>query len=128
MGATEWVITLILGGILGMIGQGIRVIAGLKKVNDQASVVGKSFGTFFQGNRLALSLLIGFIAGTLAIIGFTNSMEIIKPSRELIVTIIGAGYAGTDFIEGFMKKSLPLVHLDSQVTTKTDETEQPAVG
>jgi hypothetical protein len=128
MGATDWVITLILGGILGMIGQGIRVIAGLKKVNDQASAVGMSFGTFFEGNKLALSLLIGFIAGTLAIIGVTSSMESIKPSRELIVTIIGAGYAGTDFIEGFIKKSLPAVHVDSQVTMKTDETDQPPVG
>jgi len=128
MGATEWVIILILGGILGMIGQGIRVIVGLKKVNDQASDEGENFSTLFQSNKLALSLLIGFIAGTLAIIGVTSSMEITKPSKELIVTIIGAGYAGTDFIEGFMKKSLPTVHRDSQVTTKTDETEQPAVG
>lgn len=128
MGVTDWVLTLILGGILGMIGQGIRVIAGLKKVNDQASAEGKSFGSLFQSSTLALSLLIGFIAGTLAIIGVTGSTEVTNPSKELIVTIIGAGYAGTDFIEGFIKKSLPAAQRGTQVVTKTDDLEQPAVG
>ena len=128
MGTTDWVLTIILGGILGMIGQGIRVVAGLKKVNDQASAEGKSFGSLFQSSTLALSLLIGFIAGALAIIGVTGSLEVAKPSKELIVTIIGAGYAGTDFIEGFVKKSLPAAQGDTQAITKTDETEQPAMG
>ncbi len=128
MGATDWVLTLILGGILGMIGQGIRVVAGLKKVNDQASAEGKSFGVLFQSSTLALSLLIGFIAGTLAIIGVTGGEVTVNPSKELIVTIIGAGYAGTDFIEGFVKKNLPAAQRDTLATTKIDEIEQPAVG
>ena len=129
MAATEWVLTLILGGILGMIGQGIRVVAGLKKVNDQASAEGKSFNMLFQGSALGLSLLIGFIAGTLAIIGVTGGATVGNPSKELIITIIGAGYAGTDFIEGFIKKNLPASQAEKPVTTETDEIgHQPAMG
>lgn len=109
--ATDWLYLLVLGGILGIVGQGIRVVAGLKKVNDMALAEGKSFGSLFDGSSLGLSLLIGFIAGALAIIGMTGSTETVTPAiplkKDLIVTIIGAGYAGTDFIEGFVKKRLP---------------------
>jgi len=128
MEATELVITLILGGILGMIGQGIRVIAGLKKVNDQAIQEDKKFTDFFQGSTLGISLLIGFIAGALAIIGLTGGTMVLTPSREIILTIIGAGYAGTDFIEGFIKKNLPASKSGSQAISKIDKTIQPAVG
>ena len=128
MGTTDWVLTLILGGFLGMIGQGIRVVAGLKKVNDQASAEGKTFGSLFQSSTLGLSLLIGFIAGALAIISVTGSMEVTKPTKDLIVIIIGAGYAGTDFIEGFIKKSLPAAQRETQLITKNDEIDQPAMG
>ena len=128
MGTTDWVLSLILGGILGMIGQGIRVVAGLKKVNDQASAEGKTFGSLFQSSTLGLSLLIGFIAGALAIIGVTGNAGSPNLTKELIVTIIGAGYAGTDFIEGFIKKSLPAAQRETQIGPKAEEMEQPAVG
>ena len=107
MTATDWITGLLLGGLLGMLGQGIRIIVGLKKLNDQASVQGIAFGSMFQASRLGLSMLIGFIAGGLAVIGFAESPGITTPSRELIVTLLGAGYAGTDFIEGFIQKYLP---------------------
>ena len=128
MGATDWVLTLILGGILGMLGQGIRVVIGLKKTNDLAAQEGKKFSDLFQGNTLGISLLIGFIAGALAMIGVTGSMEVKNPSKELIVTILGAGYAGTDFIEGFIKKSLPGSRGGAQAIANNDETNQPAIG
>ena len=128
MGTTDWVMTLILGGILGMVGQGIRVIIGLKKMNQTAAQKGKKFSDLFQGNTLGLSLLIGFIAGALAMIGVTGSMEVGNPSKELIVTILGAGYAGTDFIEGFINKYLPRSPTGEPASAKNDEIEQPAVG
>lgn len=132
MGATDWVSILILGGILGMIGQGIRVVAGLKKVNDRALAEGKRFGLLFDSSTLALSLLIGFIAGALAIIGMTGGTETVNPAnaltKDIIVTIIGAGYAGTDFIEGFIKKSLPASQTKPPASVQNDETEEPAVG
>jgi uncharacterized membrane protein YeaQ/YmgE (transglycosylase-associated protein family) len=128
MGTTDWVMTIILGGILGMVGQGIRVIIGLKKMNETAAQEGKKFSDLFQGNTLGLSLLIGFIAGALAMVGISNGMEISNPSKEIIVTIIGAGYAGTDFIEGFIKKNMPSKNTGEQANAKNDEIEQPAVG
>ena len=128
MGATDWVLTLILGGILGIIGQGIRMVMGLKKASDQASTEGKNLAASFESGRLMLSLLIGFIAGALAIIGVAGTAEAATPSKQLIVTIIGAGYAGTDFIEGFIKKSMPAVQPKAPAIPEADETEQPAVG
>jgi hypothetical protein len=128
MGATDWVLTLILGGILGMLGQGVRVVIGLKKMNESAAQEGKKFSERFEGSTLGISLLIGFIAGSLAMIGISDNLEVIKPSKELIVTLLGAGYAGTDFIEGFIKKYLPDSHRDTQDDLNIDEIDRPAVG
>jgi hypothetical protein len=107
MTATDWITGLLLGGLLGMLGQGIRIIVGLKKLNEEASLQGTSFSSKFQGSRLGLSLLIGFIAGGLAVIGYAETPGFKSPTRELIVTLLAAGYAGTDFIEGFIRKYLP---------------------
>ncbi len=128
MGTTDWVLTLILGGLLGMLGQGVRVVVGLKKMNELAVQEGKKFSELFQSNTLGISLLIGFIAGALAMVGVTGSMEGNNPSKELIVTIIGAGYAGTDFIEGFIKKNLPGSLAGTQAREKNDEIAQAAAS
>lgn len=88
---------LIAGGILGVIGQGIRIIVGLKKL-DEKRVTQVDEKEIFNNNRLFISIFIGFIAGMIAILvkstssnGFTN---------ELILAIIASGYSGADFIEG----------------------------
>lgn len=128
MNATEWVLTLILGGILGMIGQSIRMVMGLKKASDEASVKGQKLGDMFEGSRLILTLLIGFIAGALAIIGLSGTIDLKAFTSENIVTLIGAGYAGTDFIEGFVKKSIPAAQANKPEVVEQGETEQPAVG
>ena len=107
MTAIDWIHLLLLGGLLGTLGQGIRVVAGLKKVNDQAVRDGTPFAQVFETSTLLVSLLIGFIAGALAIIGITSGQEALKVSKDLAITLIAAGYAGTDFIEGFIKKYLP---------------------
>ncbi|MBI3716553.1 MAG: hypothetical protein HY255_11220 [Betaproteobacteria bacterium] len=100
---------LLLGGILGMVGQGLRVIVGLKKANDDAHQAGKDFAELFSGATLMTSLFIGFVAGVLAVISLPDMDPncTIKDCKTLMVTLIGAGYAGTDFIEGFIKKYLP---------------------
>ena len=128
MNATEWVLTLILGGILGMIGQSIRMVMGLKKASDEASAKGQKLGDMFEGSRLILTLLIGFIAGALAIISLSGTIDVKAFTSENIVTLIGAGYAGTDFIEGFVKKSIPATQPNMPEVVEADETEQPAVG
>jgi putative chitinase len=102
------VYAILLGGILGLIGQSIRVFVGIKKMYDTETET-KKISQLMESQRLFISLLIGFIAGVLAsfalnIAGMTQGI-----SNEVIMGIIGAGYAGTDFIEGFIRKSIPKV-------------------
>lgn len=102
------VMEIILGGLLGMVGQGARVVVGLKKLNDEAAEKQKPFSDLFSTSTLVVSLLIGFVAGVLALIG-TSGIDTELIDKNTMLAIIGAGYAGTDFIEGFMKKNLPTV-------------------
>lgn len=100
---------LLLGGLLGLVGQGVRVVVGLKKLNEEAKSRGSSFKEEFAASQLLVSLLIGFCAGILAMIAAID-MEQAKPetiTTKIIMSIIAAGYAGTDFIEGFMRDKLP---------------------
>jgi putative chitinase len=110
MPVTDWIAQLALGGLLGMLGQGVRVIGGLKKVHDQAAQQSKEFGDLFELSTLVISLLIGFIAGALAILALGSTQGLPDPAnvdRKTIMALLAAGYAGTDFIEAFMKKYLP---------------------
>jgi hypothetical protein len=96
---TEALEALVLCGLMGMVGQGIRAIAGLKKVNDQARDTNVSSVDLFIASRLVFSLIIGFIAGVIAgiatnIIGADAAIDI-----KALLGIAAAGYAGTDFVE-----------------------------
>lgn len=104
--ASDLILVLAVGGLLGMVGQAIRTIVGLKKVYDQSVRQNTAFGELFQSNQIALSLLIGFVAGILGIIGFFDPAST-KFTKDMLLTLIGIGYAGSDFIEGFIKKYLP---------------------
>ncbi len=119
---TIWIQLILLGGMAGTMGQGIRVFVGLKKLNDTTSKEERK--DEFNAGSLIVSLFIGFVAGALAMISLGKKDVI---DQQLIMTLIGAGYAGTDFIEGFMNK-----HLSSSVGTpavKKEMTELPqAVG
>jgi putative chitinase len=97
---------ILLGGLMGLFGQGIRAIVGLKSMVDQANEKGVSQNELFDAARLLISLVIGFLAGiaaTLAL-GF-DKFETIQMS--LLLGIAAAGYSGTDFIEGFISQYLP---------------------
>ncbi|MBI5750584.1 MAG: hypothetical protein HZA59_00380 [Hydrogenophilales bacterium] len=127
MSTEQWILQLLLGGLLGMLGQGIRVVTGLKKVHDQAAAESKSFGQLFELSTLLISLMIGFTAGALAIIATTpDSGAVTKVDRQMIVTLLAAGYAGTDFIEAFVKKYLPADGGAKPVANDADNT--PAMG
>jgi hypothetical protein len=88
---------LFVGGLLGILGQGIRIIIGLKKL-DQQRAIDEDKAELFTSNRLFVSIFIGFIAGSLALLTKWGTLP--KFDHELILTIITAGYAGADFIEG----------------------------
>lgn len=103
MDAGTLVMTLLVGGILGMVGQGIRAIVGLKKVSDAAKEAGKGMGEEFKPATLVVSLVIGFVAGVLGIVSLDMGDEGVV-DKATILTLLGIGYAGTDFIEGFIRK------------------------
>jgi|Deesub1362B_J571_1020462.scaffolds.fasta_scaffold00001_31 hypothetical protein len=99
---------LILGGFLGMVGQGIRVFVGIKKVHDKQEVKdgSKKLSDLLDGKRLGLSLMYAFIIGTIAgVLGVVNYLGK-ELSTEHIFALIGAGYAGTDFIEGVFYRKI----------------------
>ena len=102
MEPSHWFILVMLGGLMGTIGQGLRVIVGLKKLQEKTTQMRVPFSQSIQTNTLCISLLIGFIAGAIAIMSFGAEAQM--PSREMLLGVMAAGYAGTDFIEGFVKK------------------------
>ena len=82
--------TIATGAILGMVGQWIRYIVGIGKNDPAAPIVP---GKLLQGT------LIGAVAGILAVL-FKAPKTLGMENRDLLLMIITAGYAGTDFIEG----------------------------
>ena len=58
--------TILFGGLLGVLGQMIRVVIGLKKLYEDAAAQHVTFGSLFRPSQLMISLLIGFTAGALA--------------------------------------------------------------
>ena len=84
------------------------MIVGLKKVNDATSVqaaAGIPVTDMIVASKLLVSLAIGAIAAAIA------ATTTIKPGAELtgdqIAGLAAAGYAGADFIEGFMTRAMP---------------------
>jgi len=101
----EWFQVLGIGAVAGVIGQCIRVVVGLKKVNDTASATASSVGDLIQPGRLVVSLVIGAIAGALASTMILTNLSKVTPQE--FFALAAAGYAGADFIEGFMNRVVP---------------------
>jgi hypothetical protein len=94
---------LIVAGLMGMVGQGVRSIAGIKKMNDDAQTANVASSEFFQTSRFVVSLLIGFIAGIAAAISLGNIQDLAVTigDTKTLLGIAAAGYSGVDFIEAF---------------------------
>lgn len=105
MQANQLITVLLLGGLLGMCGQGIRVIAGLKKGYDKAAANGLNFKDHFDPRSLMVSLFIGFTAGVLAVLALMNKINPNNLQSETVMALLGAGYGGADFIEAFMSRT-----------------------
>lgn len=119
METSEILLQLLTGGLLGLVGQMLRFLVGYKKLNDEALKGGKAVADMFQTTRFILSLIIGFVAGVIGVVSlseFTESIFSIKV-KETVLTLIGIGYAGTDFIEGFIKKYIPDTTSSQQTNT-----------
>lgn len=88
---------LILSGLMGLLGQGIRAAVGLK---GAGRVPGSSIDqqSEFSAAYFALSLMIGFIAGMLAglVIGLDKITALSVNDAKILLGIAASGYAGAD--------------------------------
>lgn len=98
-----WIEWLALGGLLGLVGQAIRVIPGMKKLSDRTAAAHRKFSDQFDWYRFGISLFFGIVAGVLAALTLDPGRSV---DRKTVLALLAAGYAGTDFIEAFMRKSL----------------------
>ena len=98
MDSSTLLFDLLAGGLIGLLGQGIRVVVGLSKM--------QAAGEPLAVDRLLLSLLIGFIAGGLGVVAL-REMGTFTFDARTIGEVLAGGYAGADFIEGFITSRLP---------------------
>jgi Domain of unknown function (DUF1906) len=99
---------LLLFGLLGLIGQGIRAVVGLKNAGALNANT-PSNQSVFSAAYLLVSLMIGFIAGVLAGIAlkFQDLTKIDQSSWQQLLGIIASGYVGADFVENTMNLVIP---------------------
>ena len=105
--AEEILTALVLCGLMGTMGQGIRAVLGLKNSSATANQTGQA--AEFNAAYFGLSLMIGFIAGMLAgmLLDLNNFMSINTGDPKLLLGVVASGYAGADFIENSMSLVLP---------------------
>jgi hypothetical protein len=101
MSAIQWLQIVALGILLGAVGQGARTIVGIKKLNDYADETTPA-RAMVDGIRLLISFGIGAVAGAFAAITIIKDLASVPP--EQLFAIAAAGYAGADFIEGFISR------------------------
>lgn len=97
-----WISVVVVGALMGVLGQAICALLGLKKAGDAASLHG-IFLERIEFTRLTISLFIGAVAGMIAAIAITPGSPM---SREALLSLAAAGYAGADFVEGLMARYL----------------------
>lgn len=112
---------IILGGLLGILGQGIRVLVGLKKLYDTPD----KYHQAFDASHTRLTLFIGFVTGGVAALSMNKPID-----QNVAFSLIGIGYLGVDFLEGlFLSKVASKMGVDpgsqtvaaAVVTTPTTE-------
>ncbi len=109
-------LTIFFGGLMGLIGQGVRSTVGFKKLHDGVAEKRSTFSSEFSTSGFFTSLLLGFIAGAIAILILDisvietvekNKMKVQEVNQQALFGLMAVGYSATDFIEGFAKRLLP---------------------
>lgn len=111
MTADDWTSLIVLGFILGALGQFIRFVMGFYKLKVRQTT-GAQTTQGFSTTRMIFSLAGGACAGALAAIGLdsvTQGQLSQGISADAVGALFAAGYAGTDFIEGFIRSRVPTV-------------------
>lgn len=102
LSAAQWLQIAGLGAVFGILGQLIRAIAGIKKFHETNAAADEK--ETLSSQRLVTSLAIGAVAGALAALATGSGLDLEKIQSSVILGLMGAGYAGADFIEAFMQK------------------------
>ncbi len=97
---------LLMGALMGLLGQGSRAVAGLKSMTDDAQTLGVSPNDLFQAARLFVSLIIGVLVGLAAALIYLSTNGTQTPDWHYLLGFAAAGYTGTDFLEAFISKYL----------------------
>ena len=101
----QWLTLILLGALLGMACKGIRAVVGLKKVSDANAGKPDDQKEALRVVQLAMGLFIAFAVGGIAGILAAMSMDKYAVDGQILTAFLAAGYAGTDFIEGFMTRN-----------------------
>jgi putative chitinase len=117
MQPTQVLIILLLGGLMGLVGQGARTIVGLKKMYDTLLASAPSESDLFDASRLVVSLIIGFIAGVVTTIPLLGKLAAGNDPTPILLAIAAAGYVGTDAIESFMTRIVPTAGTNPAATS-----------
>jgi putative chitinase len=127
MSVEDWLKVVVLGFVLGAVGQGARTIVGYKKLSDFADDT-TGLSALVDGMRLLISFGIGGVAGALAAI-------VLQPdngnlSVQQVLGIAASGYTGSDFIEGMITRitGQGVRSADAASTTAKTLTADDAVG
>jgi len=108
---------IILGGLMGMLGQGARAVIGLKGMADNARTLNVNPNDLFEAGRLITSIIIGFLVGLAAALISLKGADVAVPGWQTMLAWVASGYAGTDFLEGFISQYLPQGAATSKSTT-----------
>lgn len=107
MNIQTWITLILFGGLLGALGQGLRSVVGLKKLRDSVGDDSAAYADAFSASRLIVTVFVGFVTGALTVLTFSDQLQAMSASKEMVLSVIAAGYAGTDTIEGLASK-IPL--------------------
>ncbi|WP_298975812.1 hypothetical protein [uncultured Roseobacter sp.] len=108
----QWIILTAAGAFFGLIGQAVRTAMGLRKLHREANPQDGGFTKAFSTSQLTISLMLGALAGILATLTAAlgpgaNEIDSFKSggsiSQAFIISLLAAGYAGADFLEGIVK-------------------------
>ena len=111
----QWAALAAYGALFGLIGQALRTAMGLRKLHQEQATTPGGFDAAFSTKQIVISLLLGGLAGIMAAITLLGvpgnaDLEAYKTggaiSASFITSIIAAGYAGGDFLEGIIKSHL----------------------
>lgn len=115
--ASAWLSLLACGGVFGVLGQAVRIVPGVHKLNRGATPRPREP---FEWQVLLMSLLFGAIAGMLAaLVGHDTLLradDTPKMGLSVVLSLMAAGYAGADFIEAFAGRRS--THRSTETATK----------